>query len=241
VKIAAARARRAPGVLAVFTGSDVAHLGTMKMLLKRKRPDGSPMFARRTAVSTRERARYVGDPVAMVVAETLAQAEDAADAVRIDYEPLPSVTSTAEAVGGPRSGRMPRQRSNVHEVGDRGGDRGRPSPGPHGVRRRTSSPGHANNEARAPSGRGPGRAALHAARDVQYHTACGRARHQYPQCPRAPDPRDRRRRRRRLRHEGLASIPSIAGPVGGAPAGRPVKWRCERREAIPPTSTRATT
>src|SRR5438552_2263977 len=79
-----ARALRAPGVLAVFTGSDVAHLGTMKMLLKRKRPDGSPMFAPPHRGLTRERARYVGDPVAMVVAETLAQAEDAAEWVRID-------------------------------------------------------------------------------------------------------------------------------------------------------------
>src|SRR5439155_674832 len=118
--IDAARALRAPGVLAVFTGSDVAHLGTMKMLLHRKRPDGSPMFAPPHRGLTRERARYVGDPVAMVVAETLAQAEDAAEWVRIDYEPLPSVTSTAEAVGGPPVwDECPDNVSNVHEVGDR--------------------------------------------------------------------------------------------------------------------------
>ena len=55
--------------------------------------------------------RYVGDPVALVVAETLAQAKDAAELVAIDYEPLPSVTATAEAVGGARGlGRVPRQR-----------------------------------------------------------------------------------------------------------------------------------
>src|SRR5947207_3921095 len=118
--IDSARALRAPGVLAVFTGSDVAHLGTMKMLLHRKRPDGSPMFAPPHRGLTRERARYVGDPVAMVVAETLAQAEDAAEWVRIDYEPLPSVTSTAEAVGGPPVwDECPDNVSNVHEVGDR--------------------------------------------------------------------------------------------------------------------------
>ncbi|MGH7375228.1 MAG: xanthine dehydrogenase family protein molybdopterin-binding subunit, partial [Candidatus Rokuibacteriota bacterium] len=47
VSIDATAARRAPGVLAVFTGADVARdgLGTMKMTLKRARPDGSPMFA----------------------------------------------------------------------------------------------------------------------------------------------------------------------------------------------------
>src|SRR5207249_4826961 len=62
VTIDAAHARRAPGVLAVFTGADVAELGTMKMTLKRKRPDGSPMWAPPHHGLTRERARYVGDP-----------------------------------------------------------------------------------------------------------------------------------------------------------------------------------
>src|SRR5437016_11520299 len=93
-----------PGVLAVFTGADVAadELGTMKMTLKRKRPDGSPMFAPPHQGLVRGRARYVGDPVAMVVAETLAQAEDAAERLAIDYAPLPAVTSTAAAAdGGP--------------------------------------------------------------------------------------------------------------------------------------------
>src|SRR5205809_164160 len=75
VTIDAAHARRAPGVLAVFTGADVAELGTMKMTLKRKRPDGSPMWAPPHHGLTRERARYVGDPVAMVVADTLDPAE----------------------------------------------------------------------------------------------------------------------------------------------------------------------
>src|SRR3989442_4180189 len=104
VKIDAARALRAPGVLAVFTGADVAELGTMRMTLKRKRPDGSPMWAPPHHGLTRERARYVGDPVPMVVADTLAQAEDAAELLEIDYEPLAAVTSTADAVGGPAGG-----------------------------------------------------------------------------------------------------------------------------------------
>src|SRR5215470_318263 len=76
-RIDATQALRSPGVLAVFTGADTAELGTMKMTLKRKRPDGSPMFAPPHHGLTRDRVRYVGDPVAMVVAETLAQAEDA--------------------------------------------------------------------------------------------------------------------------------------------------------------------
>src|SRR5262249_56256443 len=97
--IAAATALRAPGVLGAFPGGEVAKdgLGPMTMALKRKRPEGSPMFASPQRGLAPDRARYVGDPIAMVIAETRAQAEDAADLVRIDYEPLPSVTSTAAA------------------------------------------------------------------------------------------------------------------------------------------------
>src|SRR5262250_2375117 len=72
-------AATAPGVVAVFTGADLSGLSTMKMTLKRKRPDGSPMFAPPHRGLTSDRVRYVGDPVALVVAETLAQAEDAAE------------------------------------------------------------------------------------------------------------------------------------------------------------------
>ena len=61
-------AQRAPGVVAVFTGADLAKepLGTMQMTLKRKRPDGSPMWAPAHRGLTSERARYVGDPLALV-------------------------------------------------------------------------------------------------------------------------------------------------------------------------------
>jgi len=78
VSIDATAALRAPGVLAVFTGADVARdgLGTMKMTLKRARPDGSPMFAPPHRGLALDRARHVGDPVALVVAGTHAQAEE---------------------------------------------------------------------------------------------------------------------------------------------------------------------
>jgi carbon-monoxide dehydrogenase large subunit len=73
-----AAALASPGVVAVFTGADVArdNLGTMQMTLKRKRPDGSPMFASPHRGLTADRVRYVGDPVAMVIAE-LRPKEDA--------------------------------------------------------------------------------------------------------------------------------------------------------------------
>ena len=65
--------------------------------MPRKKRDGSPMFAPQRPALVVDRVRYVGDPVAMVIAETLAQAKDAAELVVVDYEPLPSVTSVAEA------------------------------------------------------------------------------------------------------------------------------------------------
>src|SRR2546422_11551850 len=115
-------ALKSPGVLAVFTGAELGdELGTMKMTLKRKRPDGSPMFAPPHQGLVRGRARYVGDPVAMVVAETLAQAEDAAERLAIDYAPLPAVTSTAAAADGGPAGwdECPDNISNLHEAGDK--------------------------------------------------------------------------------------------------------------------------
>ena len=82
-------ARRAPGVLAVFTGDDLAQagLGSTRTTLARARPDGTPMFAPAHPVLVRDRARCVGDPVAFLVAETAAQAEDAVELVRVEYEP----------------------------------------------------------------------------------------------------------------------------------------------------------
>ncbi|PYM94499.1 MAG: hypothetical protein DME08_17825 [Candidatus Rokuibacteriota bacterium] len=122
--IDAAAALSAPGVLAVFTGADVARdgLGAMTMTLKRKRPDGSPMFASPQRGLTPDRARYVGDPIAMVIAETRAQAEDAADLVRVNYEPLPSVTSTAAAAEAGSAAvwdECPDNISNLFEAGDK--------------------------------------------------------------------------------------------------------------------------
>jgi carbon-monoxide dehydrogenase large subunit len=123
VSIDAAAARQAPGVVAVYTGADVAKdgLGTMRMTLRRKRPDGSPMFARPHRGLTADRVRFVGDPVAMVIAETIAQARDAAELVRIEYDPLPSVTATHEATAPGRPAvwdECPDNVSNVFEAGD---------------------------------------------------------------------------------------------------------------------------
>ena len=93
-------AKAAPGVLAVYTGHDVKAdgLGMPKANMPRKRPDGTPMYAPQRPPLITDRVRYVGDPVAMVIAETLAEAKDAAELVEIDYEPLRSVTLTEDTV-----------------------------------------------------------------------------------------------------------------------------------------------
>ena len=93
-------ARAAPGVLAVYTGADYTAdgLGMPKANMPRKRPDGKPMYAPQRPALVSDRVRYVGDPVTMVVADTLEQAKDAAELVEVDYETLRSVTTTEDTV-----------------------------------------------------------------------------------------------------------------------------------------------
>jgi carbon-monoxide dehydrogenase large subunit len=92
-------ARSAPGVLTVLTGSDLAAdgLGNLPSDGGRKRADGTPAFTTPRPALVRDRVRHVGDPVALVVAETPAQAADAAALVAVDYQHLPAVSATADA------------------------------------------------------------------------------------------------------------------------------------------------
>ena len=100
-------AKSMPGVLTVLTGEDcitdslapIPHspLPSTKHDMKLHGPGGSDVFIGNHIPLPADKARYVGEALAIVVAETRAQAEDAAEAVLIDYEPLPSVTDTAKA------------------------------------------------------------------------------------------------------------------------------------------------
>ena len=90
-------AKAMPGVLAVLTGADLAAYGGLKCNLPIKSRDGSPIkYTPRPALAA-DKVRFVGDPVACVIAQTIAQAKDAAEAVALDIEPLPAVTSAREA------------------------------------------------------------------------------------------------------------------------------------------------
>ena len=92
-------AKAMPGVLGVWTGADLAsaNYGPYTCGLPLKSRDGSPLLQTNRPALVSDKVRFVGDPVAFVVAETLAQARDAGEAVALDIEPLPSVTSAEEA------------------------------------------------------------------------------------------------------------------------------------------------
>jgi carbon-monoxide dehydrogenase large subunit len=122
--IDAQAARAAPGVLAVYTGADYAAdgLGGPKASMPRKRPDGSPMFAPQRPALCIDRVRYVGDPVAFIVAQTLNEAKDAAELIAVDYQSLPSVTDTANAAlpgSPPVWDECPDNISHVLQLGDK--------------------------------------------------------------------------------------------------------------------------
>ena len=91
-------AKAMPGVLAVITAADLTDYGGLKCTLPLKNRDGSPIhYVPRPALAG-DKVRYVGDPVACVVAETVAQAKDAAETIALDIEPLPVVLKPADAV-----------------------------------------------------------------------------------------------------------------------------------------------
>jgi len=92
-------ARAAPGVVAVLTGHDAMADGVGALPVQVEVPGkDKPLFAPTRHILQTKRVRYVGDPVALVVAETRDQAMDAAELIQIDYETLPSITETGKAL-----------------------------------------------------------------------------------------------------------------------------------------------
>ncbi|HUN69618.1 MAG TPA: xanthine dehydrogenase family protein molybdopterin-binding subunit [Burkholderiales bacterium] len=229
VSIDAAAALAAPGVLGVFTVEDLERdgVGATAPTLKRSRPDGAPMFWRAHPGLAKGKVRHVGDPVAIVAAETHAQAKDAAELVAVDYDALP--------VSAPVWDECPDNVSNVFEVGNRAATDAAFAAAARVVKRRyTVSRVHAQPiEPRGAIGAwepGEGRYTLHC--DVQYP--------------------------HRVREvlAGLLKVPEhrvrvVSNDVGGAfgakgwahlehrhalwlarRLGRPVKWTCDRSEAL---------
>ncbi|HMA35123.1 MAG TPA: xanthine dehydrogenase family protein molybdopterin-binding subunit [Chloroflexia bacterium] len=100
VDVAAARAM--PGVIAVYTAADLGDFWQPSPLLVPPPPTQHIVFHQRTAGQlARDKVRYVGEPVAMVVAESRYLAEDAAETIVVDYDPLPAVVDLEAAVDSP--------------------------------------------------------------------------------------------------------------------------------------------
>jgi carbon-monoxide dehydrogenase large subunit len=108
VSIDGMRAKKMPGVLGVFTGTDcladqlnpIPHdpLPKTKYDMKLSAAGGKPVFIGPHLLLPADKARHVGEAVAMVVAQTRAQALDAAEAVEVEYEPLPFVIHAVDAM-----------------------------------------------------------------------------------------------------------------------------------------------
>ena len=116
-------ARAAPGVLAVYTADDLSRdgIGDIRCLTPMPGKGGARQIMPPHPVLARGRVRHVGDPVAFVVAETLAQAKDAAELIEIEYAELPALAETARALD-PKAPRIWDEAPNnlsVHwELGD---------------------------------------------------------------------------------------------------------------------------
>jgi aerobic carbon-monoxide dehydrogenase large subunit len=105
-RVDAAAAKGMPGVCAVLTGAELAadKIGNLICGWMIHSKDGTPMKMAAHAAIASGKACHVGDPVAVVIAETLAQAKDAAEKVNVDYEVLPAVAdpAKAQAAGAPQ-------------------------------------------------------------------------------------------------------------------------------------------
>ena len=128
--IDAAAAMALPGVIAVLTGAE-AHADGLKPIPHRPligppdialgRPDTSDKFLSSHCVLPHDKARFAGEAVAMVIAESVSEAKNAAERVRVDFEPLPAVTDTVAAAGADAPQLWDEASSNVcidAEVGD---------------------------------------------------------------------------------------------------------------------------
>src|SRR3954470_20341407 len=93
-------AKAMPGVVAVYTAADLAPMnyGPLKCIMTFTNRDGSPMTKPIRMALAADKVRFVGDPVAVVIAESAYQAREAAEAVTLDIDVLPAVTRAEDAI-----------------------------------------------------------------------------------------------------------------------------------------------
>ena len=228
-RIDTSAAMASPGVVAVFTGADMAADGMapMRPLWAVRSRDGTAMAEPPRFALARGTVRHVGEPVVAVIADTLLQATDAAERVEVDYEPLPAVTD-ARAAQAPRRAAAARVRARQRLLSLGARRRSRRARGvrigrPHGRdRSRQQPPGRRGDRAaRGDRHRRAGRRQAHA-----LHVHAGAASHPPPGDRAARHPRERAARdlarcRRRLRLQGQALSGGGDRRLGRAPAGPP--------------------
>ena len=92
-------AKKLPGVIEILTGQDYVDdgYGKLECTPKQKRRDGSSMFEPENPVLVLNQVKMVGDYIAMIIAETIHQAKDAAEGINVEFEPLPTVSTPFEA------------------------------------------------------------------------------------------------------------------------------------------------
>jgi carbon-monoxide dehydrogenase large subunit len=91
-------AQASPGVVAVYTSADLTAIGGLPCGWQIHNKDGSPMAEPAHPVLAAGKVRHVGDPIAVVIAETKQQAKDAAEKLVIDFGELPAVATTTDAI-----------------------------------------------------------------------------------------------------------------------------------------------
>ena len=99
-RVDSSQAKQQPGVLVVLTAQDLLAegIGSIPPAVLFPGRDGKPMFGPAMPVLAFDRVRYVGEPLAVIVAETSQQAQDAVEAVAIEFSQLPAVSNVAQAV-----------------------------------------------------------------------------------------------------------------------------------------------
>ena len=98
VSVDTAAALAMPGVVAVYTAADLAAIGGLPCGWGINNKDGSPMNEPKHPVLAEGKVRHVGDPIAMVIAESKSQAKDAAEALVIELEDLPAAATVRDAL-----------------------------------------------------------------------------------------------------------------------------------------------
>ncbi len=99
IKVANVEAARAmPGVHLILTGEELAEANGLPCKVKLLQVDGTHQKIPKHPLLCRDMVRHVGDPIAFVVADTLAAARDAAEAIEVDYDPLPAVVDMHRAL-----------------------------------------------------------------------------------------------------------------------------------------------